>query len=240
MEMPFHAVAVAVYALIGAFLEILYYASPRARQEPVIHLLTVLVIVLAVAAVGFAASIEIQTIEPFQVGIPFLLFAGASLLYLPLVIFLSLHYWEVLLAKLTSPGSTADPPREPRGSREQWQAIRSYLEALSIDPTNAAVHEKLGDLYARLGHWDAAAYQYRKAAEWLDHGYAQGHILYKTARILIEKKQDVSGSLVLLRRIVRLYPKSWFASYARRILSHWEARQETQDESRRSGQAPQG
>ena len=145
-----------------------------------------------------------------------------------------------MLEKITSPGSTAPQPREPRGASEQWQAIRSYLEALAVDPSNAGIHEKLGDLYARLGHWDAAAYEYRKAAEWLDRGYAQGHVLYKTARILIEKKDDVTGAIILLRRIVRLYPRSWFASYARRVLSHWEARQERQDEPKRPGPASQG
>src|SRR5262245_17224557 len=234
----FHGLAIAGYALIGMFLGLLYYASPRARQEPLVHLLTALVIVLAVAIVGFAASLELRTLEPLHLGIPLLFFGAASLLYVPVIIFLVLHYWETLVEKLTSPGSTSEPPREPRGAHEQWRAVEAHLKLLSANPGDAATHERLGDLYARLSHWDAAIYEYKKAADWRDHGYAQGHVLSKEARLLIEKKEDIPGATILLRRIVRLYPKSWFASYARRILSHWEARQE-QEGPKRPGPASQ-
>ena len=104
-----------------------------------------------------------------------------------------------------------------------WERIQNHMEALADDPTNVAAHERLGDIYASMGLHESAVYEYRKAAEWVGRGYAQGHMLYKAAHILVEKKRDIPAALILLRRIVRLYPKSYFASYARRVINHYEA-----------------
>jgi hypothetical protein len=48
-------------------------------------------------------------------------------------------------------------------------------------------------------------------------------LLYKAAYVIVEKKKDTQGAVILLRQIVRLYPKSFFAAYARRVLNHYEA-----------------
>jgi tetratricopeptide (TPR) repeat protein len=85
------------------------------------------------------------------------------------------------------------------------------------------VRERLGDLYLRMGFFDSAVYEYQKAAEWVERGYAHGHLLYKAAWVLVERKKKTEAALILLRRIIRLYPKSYFAAYARRVLNHFEA-----------------
>ena len=97
------------------------------------------------------------------------------------------------------------------------------MEALASEPSNAGMHERLGDIYASMGFYESAVYEYRKAADWLGRGYSQGHMLYKAAHLLVEKRRDIPAAILLLRRIVRLYPKSYFASYARRIINHYEA-----------------
>src|SRR5262249_40369313 len=162
--------------------------------------------------------------------VKFFLFLGASFCYVPVVVYLLLHYWQLLLDRITSPGSRRRSP-EHCGSRytsraskdpeenqaEKWERIQAQMELLSADPTNVAAHERLGDIYVSMGFHESALYEYKKAADWLGRGYAQSHMLYKAAHILVEKKKDIPAALILLRRIVRLYPKSCFASYARRV-----------------------
>ena len=47
--------------------------------------------------------------------------------------------------------------------------------------------------------------------------------------MLVERKKATEGAVIILRRIVRLYPKSYFAAYSRRILNHYEAHLEVTD-----------
>jgi hypothetical protein len=212
------------HALLGCALSVIYYLSPRAREESVVHLLTALVMVFGTGIALFAARSDLGGFSAYDAGAQFFLFLGACLCHAPVAIFILLHHVEVLLEAMTSPGSRKGPPRAPRGVREEWQRIRGHLETLALDPTDVAAHERLGDIYARMGHFDAAVYQYLKAAEWLERGHLHAQLLYKAARITVERKRDTRGALIVLRRIVRLYPKSCFAGYARRILNHHEAR----------------
>ena len=212
------------YAFLGCALSTIYYVSPRAREEFVIHLLTMLVMVFATGMALFTARADSG--NAFDAGTRFFLFLGACLCHAPVAIYIILHYGDALLEAMTSPGSRKGPPRPPEGVREEWRRIQGHLEALAVDPSDVGAHERLGDIYGRMGHFDAAVYQYLKAAEWLERGHTQAQILYKAARIIVERKKDTRGALILLRRIVRLYPKSCFAGYARRVLSHYEAREQ--------------
>lgn len=214
------------YGLLGSALCAVYYFSPRLRKEVTFHVLTTLIIVLAALVITLGMTLYLPgsaEIAAFQLLGLFLLFMGASLPYVAVAIFLILHYWEVVLERITSPGSRKEPPRLPQTQRELWECVKTHLETLAVNPNNVAAHEHLGDLYNKMGFWDTAVYQYLKAADWIDHGYAQSQILYKTARILVEKKKDIPRALCLLRRIIRLYPRSFFAAYARRIINHYEA-----------------
>lgn len=211
------------FGLLGAVLSIVYYSSPRLRSEPVVHLLTVLVMGLSGTLIAVGASIEFTSFVITHRGTQFLLFFGASLFYVPVVVYLIVHYWQLLLERVTSPGSATEAPPRPNTQREEWQRIQACLEELAIDPSSSSAHERLGDIYAGMGFYDSAVYQYKKAADWLETGYGQSHMFYKTAWILIEKKKDIPAALSLLRRLERVYPRSYFASYARRVLSHYEA-----------------
>jgi tetratricopeptide (TPR) repeat protein len=178
-----------------------------------------------------------RSLKAYESGVHFFLFLGASACYVPVVVFLLLHYWQLLLERITSPGSRkkssgelyasrqgASSRADPEESeRERWERIQKYMETLANDPANAGVRERLGDIYASMGFYESAVYEYRKAADWLGRGYSQGHMLYKAAQLLVEKNRNIPAALLLLRRIIRLYPKSYFASYARRIVNHYEA-----------------
>lgn len=251
------------YGLLGAVLSGIYYFCPRLREEPFLHLVTGLVLLVLMVLIPVATSMLLQptglrsggfkSIEAYEFSLNFFLFLGASITYVPVIVFLLLHYWQVLLERITSPASRGRPSRRRnafgglgslRGlsstgvdseyddlkdgdskasEAEKWERIQSNMEILTADPTNVAAHERLGDIYASMGFPESAVYEYRKAADWLGRGYAQGHMLYKAAHLLVEKKGDIPAALILLRRIVRLYPKSYFASYARRVINHYEA-----------------
>src|SRR5262245_36573175 len=208
------------YAFLGCALSTIYYLSPRAREEITIHLLTVLVMVSSTGLALFTTHVDSGLNSAFDTGAKFILFLGACLCHAPVAIYILLHYGDALLELMTSPGSRKEPPRQPQGVREEWRRIQGHLEALANDPSDVGAHERLGDIYARMGHFDAAVYQWLKAAEWLERGHTQAQVLYKAARIIVERKRDTRGALILLRRIVRLYPKSCFAGYARRVLNH--------------------
>jgi tetratricopeptide (TPR) repeat protein len=223
MEVCVYLLFAASYGLLGAFLSGVYCLGHRLREEPLFHLLTALVIGLAAGFVLVVGPMATESLTAFHHGAQFILFCGASLCYAPVVVYLTIHYWERLLEKLLSPGSTSEPQARPRTQRESWERVQRCLEALARDPSHPGLHEALGDLYAGMGFHDSAAYQYRKAAEWTERGYAQGTLLYKAARLLVEKRSDVPGALGILRRIVRLYPRSYFAAYARRIINQHEA-----------------
>ena len=226
MEPPLYLLVAMAYALVGAALGAVYCSAGRLREEPGFHLVTLFVILLAaqVAVLGSTnPSQERIEFEFMHAGTRFFVFVGASLLYVPTIVFLILHYWELLVDRILHPGSRKAPPRGPRTEREYWEQIQIHLETLTADPTNPLAHERLGDLYANMGFLDSAVFEYRKAAEWCHRGYAQGNLLYKAAHVLVEKKKDVPAALGLLRRIVRLYPKSCFAAYSRRIINRYEA-----------------
>ena len=215
----------ASYALLGIALSTLYYFSSKARDEPVVHLLTFPLICLSTGLAVVSTSVEIQTSGYYQRGMWGYTLLAASLFHAPVIVFLILHYWEVLIARVTSAprGTGKGKAALPRGEKQIWLAIKARLEVLASKPGDVRAREELGNLYAALGHHESAAFEYRKAADWLDKGYAQSYLLYKAAHLLVERKGDVGSAVILLRRIVRLYPKSCFAAYARRILSRYEA-----------------
>ncbi|MGQ9588941.1 MAG: hypothetical protein ACUVYA_01460 [Planctomycetota bacterium] len=214
------------YALVGAALSLAYRASPRLREEPVFHGITVF---LALACLAIAVATEAEAVREnlTRAATRFVVFFAASLFYVPALVFLALRYSELALERMMSAGSRKPPPRRAATQREEWQKIQKCLRALACDPTDARAREDLGDLYARLGFFDSAAYEYQKAARWVPRGYAHGLLLYKAAWILVERKRRVDSAVSVLRKIVSLYPKSFFAAYSRRVLNGYESRSGT-------------
>lgn len=213
-----------VYAMAGCALSLAYRVSPRLREEPIFHGLTVFITLACLALVVAGENGAPPTNLP-HAGTRFLLFFGASLFYVPAIVFVALRYWELALERILSASSRRNPPpRFPLSEKEQWKLVQSCLKALSSDPTNARIREQLADIYARLGFFDSAAYEYQKAAQWLERGYAQSLLLYKAAHTIVERRKRPEAALPLLRKIILLYPKSYFAAYARRVLNAYEAR----------------
>lgn len=235
-EVALYVAIAGVYALLGLVLSLVYYLVPRLREAPVVHALTLVVLGLAGLIATLGTSFEFESLATYHRGAQFFLFFGASLFYVPVIVYLLIHYWDLLLERLTSPGSREGAPRHrPRSHRQEWANIQACLEELAQDPTNTGAHERLGDLYAGLGLTDSAVYQYQKAADWLEAGLLQSQLLYKAARLLVDRKKAVPAALPLLRRLVRVYPKSYFASYARRVINQYEAHNPPP-----SGRAPAG
>lgn len=213
-----------VYGLLGAVLSASYALSPRLREAPAYHAVTGFLMLAASGLAVVGADIDFQRLAAFHFGARFFLFFAASLAYVPAAMFLILHYADLLLDRILSPGSRRPPPPSyPPDPQEQWHRVQAYLEGLAADPSDSGLRERLADLYAHMGFHDSAAYEYQKAAEWLERGYAHGHLLYKAACVLVERKRRTESAVILLRRIVRLYPKSYFAAYARRVLGAYEA-----------------
>lgn len=239
-EAVLYVLVAAIYGLLGAFLSAVYYFAPRLRAEPMFHCLTGMVLLLAGFVAALGSTIEFENLRAFHRGAQFFLFFGASMFYVPVAVYLIVHYCGVLLEKITSPGSRQEPPGAPLTGKQEWQRIQTCLEALAMDPTSSTAHERLGDLYASMGFLDSAVYQYRKAADWIETGYGHSQLLYKAGRILVEKKKDPASAIALLRRVVKLYPRSYFASYARRVINQFEAHNPPPERaSGRGGEPPQ-
>jgi len=212
-----------VYALCGVACSAPYFFCPRLREEPLFHLATAVGTLFSFSIATLGASLDFGSNAAFHFGAQFFLFLGGSLCYVPAMVYLVLHYSERLVENLTAPELDERDGKDNLTSEQAWVRVQACLESLAMDPANPTTHEQLGDLYNRMGFWDSAVYQYRKAAEWLERGYAQAHLLYKAAYVIVEKRQDTRGAVILLRQIVRLYPKSFFAAYSRRVLNHYEA-----------------
>lgn len=223
MEAYLYVAAAMAYGLLGIALSLSYYLSPRLRESAAFHILTVGVFLIASVVATVGTKVEFDRLRAFHFGAQFFIFLGASLCYLPAALYLALYYLEMFLERIMLPASRQETSRRPQTQAEQWDLIQSCLERLTRDPTDSAVRHRLADLYAHLGFAESAAYEYQKTAKWLDRGYAHSLVLYKAARILVESGKGPSRAVIILRRIIRLYPRSCFAAYARRILSHYEA-----------------
>ncbi len=222
MEMPVFSLVAIAYALFGGTLSAFYIHCERLRREPPVHVLTLILTFFATALTALALSSDVYH-SILSGGARFFAFLGAALCYVPCFIFLGVHYSGIILQRILVPGSRAAAPETPRTPKEWWDLLRATLDGLSEEPNNVRLRLRLASIYRRLGYHDSAAYEYSKAAKWIGRGYAHGHVLYKAAYTLAEEKGDLSKAVPILRRIVRLYPKSYFAAYARRVINRYDA-----------------
>ena len=217
--------ATIAYGMLGLVLSALYGFCPRLRRERLFHLVTAAVVVVATQIVILATQPRIDTpADMIRSGVYFLLMLTASLCYVPVAVHLALHYGEWFLERILSP-ARRDESRRSRPLTEV-EEIKRCQEILTEFRDRVDVRERLADLYTRQGFFDSAVYEYRRASDWVARGYRHAYILYKAGFILVEKRGDLERAAPILRRIVRLYPKSYFASYARRVLNHLEAHAE--------------
>lgn len=222
MDLPTFALVAITYAVFGSSLSAFYVYCERLRSEPAVHLVTLVMTFSATSLTVLALSSD-----PYQSiltsGVHFCVFLVAALFYVPCFVFLCIHYMGLLLDRILVPGKRGVRPDGPRTTKEWWDLLRGTLDALSEEPNNVRLRLRLAGIYRRLGYYDSAAFEYSKASEWIGRGYAHGHVLYKAAYTLAEQKKDLAKALPILRRIVRLYPKSYFASYARRVINRYDA-----------------
>ena len=101
--------------------------------------------------------------------------------------------------------------------------VERKLQEVRRRPADAQLHRELVELYLVLDENERAAYHAYALAEILPHGHAHALALYRLAQILVDRQGRLDGAQPYLRRIIRLYPRSFFASYARRLVNKFEA-----------------
>ncbi len=218
MAAGLHLIAATLYALLGLALGYVFYRSPRLRENFRVQGFTVVLIVVAATTLLASSAVTIH-----QLGAEGFLFLGASVCHLPTLVYILLSQWNRLLEYLMAAASrNEDIARQP-SDREEWKAVERHLEALRDNPINPFHRRQLGEVYLRLGLVDSALSEFRKTIECLDRGYEEAQLLFKCSRLIVDRKDDVPAAIPILRRIIRLYPKSYFAAYARRIVNQYEA-----------------
>ncbi len=103
---------------------------------------------------------------------------------------------------------------------------RLYAERcreLELRPTDAGLRKELFEILLELGEHRAALYHGYTLIELLPQGPAHGLALYRLSQTLVDQLNRLEEAQPHLRRIIRLYPRSFFASYARRLVNHYEA-----------------
>ena len=223
MDLPAYVYATAGYALVGVILGIFLWVATGLRESAWVQLVAVAISLGAALPALAVSTVDGVHFQEYHASFQGFLFFAAGMCHLPVFLYVAIHHWGKLVERLTC-AKLSEPPGEPLASvREEWQAARRHLEALARSPLDYRRREALARSYLSMGALAAAIREYGKAAESVDSGYDHARLLYKTSHLLVETKKTVDPALPLLRRIVRLYPRSYFAAYARRVISRHEA-----------------
>lgn len=218
-------IAAAAYGFLGLFLSYVYYRAARLREAHQFQRLTLLVILLGASVTFLVTSRGPEELVLYRAGIEGYLFLGASVCHLPVLVYILLSHWSSLLERLTSPAIRQEKQAKERTPEEDWKLVARCREALLLDPLDAKRRYQLAEAYLRLERVDHAVGEFQRTIECLERGYEQAYLLFRTSRLLVERQADPGSALPLLRRTIRLYPKSYFAAYARRVVNQYEAHQ---------------
>ncbi|MEE3199557.1 MAG: hypothetical protein VX254_05940 [Planctomycetota bacterium] len=175
-----------------------------------------------VSAIPAVAVSAMEHYPEFHLSFQGLLFLAASFCHAPVWIYIALFHGGRLVTSF-SRGAAGSAPAKERSRVQEWKFVEECLAALARNPLDAGHREQLADSYLRLGALDSAISEYRKAADSLDTGPEQARLMYRAVYICVERRLSVKNALPLLRRMIRLYPRSYYAAYARRILNRYEA-----------------
>jgi tetratricopeptide (TPR) repeat protein len=223
MEIPDYLHASLAYAAFGAAIGVTWRYSPRLRENGWVQFVAVaLSLSTALPVLAVSAADEAYLTE-FHLAMRGFFFLGAAVCHLPVLIHVAVLQGARLVERMTSASRGTAPPPPETSPREVWEGARRLLEALAADPLDHRIREALALKYLTLGCVDSAVREYRKAVECAERGYDHARLLYKAAWLLVETKRTTAPALSLLRALVRLYPKSYFAAYARRVISQYEA-----------------
>ncbi|MEE8142171.1 MAG: hypothetical protein V3T77_03655 [Planctomycetota bacterium] len=101
--------------------------------------------------------------------------------------------------------------------------LEAKLAELHSRPTNTRLRRELIDLYMKVGDYEQALYHAYMHVELLPRGHSHGFALYRLCQMLVDRLGRLDAAQPYLRRILRTYPRSFFASYARRLINQYEA-----------------
>lgn len=110
-------------------------------------------------------------------------------------------------------------------STRSFQSKQLELETNPLDPR---LRRELTLLHLGRGEPRSAIYHSYVLVELLPHGPSQALALYRLCQLLVgpsaeKNPRNLHAAQPYLRRLIRLYPRSYFASYARRLVNQYEA-----------------
>jgi len=220
MSLPGYVIACSVYAVLGLCTAWVFHSSRTIREHPWCQLSALLLSFLAALPALVVSSRELYT--EFHLGFQGFLFLASALCHIPVWIYIVLFHCGRLVGSITG-SREAESSAVELSPVKEWKLVEEHLRQLANNPLDARRRESLADSYLRLGTLDSAISEYRKAADSLDSGPEQARLLYRAAYVCVERRMSVKKALPLLRRLVRLYPRSYYAAYSRRILNRYEA-----------------
>lgn len=154
----------------------------------------------------------------------FLPFYSSSMFFVPPIVSMLVQTISNFVDGLTQDGKAG--PKTERlfdASKAGWPEIRQLMGQLAKQPENGTIRSRIAEIYLSMAYYESALSEYRRLEEIVPRGYDHAQVLHKIAYIIVEKKNQPQLAVSTLRQIVRLYPKSYFAAYARRWLNHVEA-----------------
>jgi len=88
-------------------------------------------------------------------------------------------------------------------SNQRQEAVHAYQQYLAIKPDNADVRTDLGIMYRKLGEFDKALEEFRKAAK-SDPRHVNSR--YNIGIVLLHDKQDIKGAIQAWEEYLRVDP----------------------------------
>jgi len=90
-------------------------------------------------------------------------------------------------------------------SNQPREAIEAYSQYLAVKPDNADVTTDMGTMYRKLGNFDRAIEEYKKATQ-SDPKHANSR--YNLGLVLLHDKQDTEGAVKAWEEYLKVAPKS--------------------------------
>lgn len=138
----------------------------------------------------------------------------------------------------TTPKSSGYSPRggllnslalwKPQRRRSADRALQSKQVELEANPLDPRLRRELILLYLGRNEPQQAIYHSYALVELLPYGASHALALYRLCQLLVgprstRNRRELKIAQPYLRRLIRLYPRSFFASYARRLVNQYEA-----------------
>ena len=219
-------VPTALSVLNGAGLCFVYVLFPNLRRNSWVQGLTWLYL-----AVSFSwYMLQLPVVESDAMLAHYWLYLVAFIAYMPVVTYLGAAFLEGCI-QLLGWGTDRENRRLQRWrkhllsttSKRDRRMLERKLKELKRSPVDPVVRRELVELYLSRGDVEHALYHSYALIELLPPGHSHAFALYRLAQILVDQLGALEEAQPYLRRIIRCYPKSFFASYGRRLVNQYEA-----------------